>query len=140
MSPKRWSVTRAAVAVPLIAAALGAGCDEPTPPRPGLLNVEMTTTQTGLRALLLTIAGPVDDLSLPLGASFRAFSAPLGTDTTRVAIVSAAASPLESGALLVLNVPDVNAAASYRITVDEAANASYALINTGFVLISVTSP
>lgn len=140
MSPLRSGPLRAAGAAALMALLLGASCDDPLPPLPGDLAVEMLTQQVGLRALLVTIVGKVDNLAVPEGVSFRAFSAPIGTDTTRVAIVSREASPLTTGPILILGVPDVNAASSYRITVDEAASASYALINIGFVLLSLTRP
>jgi hypothetical protein len=131
----------AALAAACLPAALGLSCDDDVlPPTPGEVYAVLSASQSGARALLVTLVGRNSGAGVILSTPYRVFSTDLGGDTTRIAVVAPEGASLAAGPLFAVNVADVNAAGSYRITVDEVAGADYSLLSTALFTVSLTRP
>jgi len=111
-----------AMAIPACSGDGGGGGTEPTPPVPGTLTVNLTTPNPDDRALRVTVNGPGFSTVTPASAAYLVHSRVSGT-TARVAVFGR----LGAGALVRVDVPDVNRASSYTATVTEAADSTNAL-------------
>jgi hypothetical protein len=108
----------------LAAVLAGAACEGPTEPRPGVLDVVLTTPNTGDGAMLFAIEGPLDSVE---AAGFSTFSSRLSASLERVIVTGT----LTSGVVARIHVPDVNARGGYRTTVQQVADGStFALRDT----------
>ena len=123
----------------LLAAVLGwsLGCGDggapPDIPTPGLLGLWLSSPNVNDGALLVTITGGIVDSVQP-APGYTLSSAGAGTSTVRVVVTGNVA----SGIVAQILVPDTRRAASYHITVDQAAaRGSYALQNVGGYAIEV---
>lgn len=111
----------------LLAAGAACGGEEPVGPTAG----DLTISYAGLGGndgalLLLVTGGPVESVT-PVG-SYRAESAGVGTNATRVVITGA----LTAGDVIRIRVPDLDAAANYRVQVEAVAErTTFALLDPG---------
>jgi hypothetical protein len=110
----------------MVLTALGCGSKKTVvEPVAGNLTVSYTGTGTTDGALLLTVTGPVTQVT-PLGG-YRLASASAGTNTMRVVLTGS----LASGDVFRLSVPDVSAVSSYTAKIDAVADRStFALLAT----------
>jgi len=114
----------------LTALVLGLGCgggDGGTPPRvPGNLTLSYVVNGSGLGAVLLTITGGEVEAVTAIPAGVAVSSASSSPSVTRVVITGA----LVPGDLLTLRVPDVAAAESYLVRIDQIAHGeTFALLD-----------
>ncbi|MGH7753692.1 MAG: hypothetical protein ACREN5_12825 [Gemmatimonadales bacterium] len=119
----------------LLGLGLACGEDPVNPPMPGTVRVVLTTPNTGDGAILFVVTGPATPsaAAVPGGSGLRVFpAASLGT-TTRFIVTG----PLAAGAILTLDVPDVNG--TYTASVLEVAQTgTYALRSLIGYSLSVT--
>jgi hypothetical protein len=102
------------------AAALALGCGGekkgPSGPTAGELTVSFTSLTGTDGALLLLVTGAVTSIQ-PVG-SYQMSQAPAGVNATRLVLTGA----ISPGDILKLSVPDVDAASSYAVTIEAAAD------------------
>lgn len=117
-----WSLT-------IIAAAFLAGScggDEgtgPAPPLPGPLTVTVSSTAGPGAAFLLTVTGEGISDPQAVDPAFQLYTN-LSGDTLKAAVIGSIA----AGELLRFDVPDVNRAASYRVSLQEVAGNDNSLL------------
>lgn len=113
--------------------ALAPACEHDTAPVAGLLNVSLTTPNSGADgAILLRIAGPAALTSAASGGGLRLFTqqAPFGTTNSFVLTGTVAA-----GTILTIGVPDLSQASAYVPTILQVATPAYQLRTlTGYSL------
>ena len=119
MTRARWMFAMAAALLVIVACS-----DEPTNPGTGdrTLVVRLTTPNSDDEALSFEISGPVDSVTAARG-SLQLFTRRLDDSTLLGAVVG----PLVNGTIVILHVPDVSAAAGYRVTALEVADHEDAL-------------
>ena len=119
MTRARWMLALAATLLVIVACS-----DEPTNPGPGsgTLVVRLATPNSDDEALSFEIRGPVDSVTA-LGGSLQLFTRRLDDSTLLGAVIG----PLANGAIVILHVPDVSAAAGYRVAALEVADHEDAL-------------
>lgn len=119
MTRARWMLAMAAALLVIVACS-----DEPTNPGtgPGTLVVRLTTPNSDDEALSFEISGPVDSVTAA-GGSLQLFTRRVDGSTVLGAVIG----PLDNGAIVILHVPDVSAAAGYRVAALEVADQEDAL-------------
>ena len=119
MTRARWMFAMAAALLVLVACS-----DEPTNPGtgPGTLVVRLTTPNSDDEAVSFEISGPVDSVTAA-GGSLQLFTRRVDGSTVLGAVIG----PLDNGAIVILHVPDVSAAAGYRVAALEVADQEDAL-------------
>ena len=122
MTARRWW----GLALWLVAAP-GCGDGGPPPSRAGDLTVSYFQGGPRAGAILLTISGgPVERVTAE-NAELVSFASP-APGTTRVVVTG----DLGTGSLLLVRVPDVSQASSYRVRVDQVADrVTFSLIDPG---------
>lgn len=134
MRIRRWLV-------PASLAAVVAGCPgEGTGPVGGELVVSLDGPASSSRAIMFRLVGAQTAVTAPAGSGYSIFSAGLGGDTARVAVVGPSGSGLAVGPLVRLAVPDVRRVGAYSATVSEVAGHSYTLLTPTFFALSVVKP
>ena len=111
---------------------LSGACEHSTGPVAGVLNVRLTTPNSGADgAVLLTISGPAALTSVAAPSGLRMFAQPpLGT-TSKFVVTGT----LSAGTILTIGVTDVGQATSYHATVLQVATPAYQLRGlTGYSL------
>jgi hypothetical protein len=101
----------------------GGGVIEPPLPVPGVLTVSLTTPNANDRAAVLVVVAPEPVTGVESAATGVVMHQRTTGTVTRVAVFGR----LPSGALLRLNVADVNKSAQYTVTLQEVADATNAL-------------
>jgi hypothetical protein len=127
MNDKRVHWVRASALV--CALVLAAGCSkESTGPTvvPGQLTVSVSTAGSAGAAFLVTVSGSGITNPVAGNASQRLYQMISG-NTLKAAVIGS----LSSGALLKFDVPDVNRASSYNVTLLQVAGSDNALLATG---------
>ena len=106
-------------------AGLSCGGGGPSGPVAGNLNVRLVSPNSGAdSAIVITVTGPAALTSATAGTGLRLFQQPLGTTTTRFALVG----QLNNAAtILTIGVANVNAVSQYTATVDAVARPNYQL-------------
>ena len=119
MTRARWMLALAAALLVSVACS-----DEPTNPvsTSGRLVVRLTTPNSDDEALSFEISGPVDSVTAA-GGSLQLFARRLDDSTVLGAVIG----PLVNGVIVILHVPDVSAAAGYRVAALEVADHEDAL-------------
>lgn len=111
----------------LVGASACGGKEPPVGPTAGDLTVSYSGSGGNDGALLLLVTGGPVDAVTPL-SPYRVESAPAGANATRMIVIGA----LSPGDILRLRVPDLAAAASYRVQVEAVADrATFALLDPG---------
>lgn len=120
----------------LAALGVGAACsDYPGgggPTQPGTLTLRLTTPHDDDGAIVFELSGPPVDDATAAGASLRLFTRRVNDATIRGAVLGT----LANGAVVALQVPDVDAVAEYTVRVLEVADRGDALRDdlTGYVI------
>jgi hypothetical protein len=116
----------------LIGSCGGDDSSGPPPPEPGQLTVSVSSSATGA-AFNLRITG--EDIANPVQAvgSHEIYTFASG-DTLNTAVIG----QVSSGDLLRFSVPDVNQAASYRVTLVEVAGTDNALLSNSSFTVSIS--
>ena len=105
-----------------LTAALSCG-DDPTGPKPGTLEVRLSTPNAGLDgAILFTVSGPAAPTTVAPAAGLRVFYDSLAATTT-----FAVTGTLRTGALVRIEVEDVGRVGAYHATIQQVAASDYAL-------------
>lgn len=120
----------------LAALGVGAACsDYPGggPTQPGTLTLRLTTPHDDDGAIMFELSGPPVDNATAAGASLRLFTRRVDDATIRGAVLGT----LANGAVVTLEVPDVDAVAEYAVRVLEVADRQDVLRDdlTGYVLV-----
>lgn len=115
----------AALLTGLVAVGLSCGGDATKVSGPGVLNVRLTSPNSGLdSAIVLTITGPAPLTSAAPGTGLRLFQQPLGGTTTRFALIG----QLTTGAtILTVGVQDIGELSQYAGTISGVATPNYTL-------------
>ncbi len=130
------------VAWGLLLAGAAMACGDGGGPQPGQLTVTLTT-QNQARAIVFRVTGPNVQVvgGLPTGSfPYQVASVLAGTDTVRVAVFAPQGTTLQPGVIAAFDVPDVGAAASYGVTVQEVAGPSYALQTPFQFVLAIARP
>ncbi len=120
----------------LLALVLGAAqsCEEGTGPVAGVVNVNLTTPNSGADgAIFLTVTGPAVLTSATAGPGLRLFSQPFST-TNHFALTGT----LTTGTILQIGVADVGKASSYVATIRDVAASNHQLRPVGGYLLTVS--
>ena len=121
MTPARWMLAMAAALLMIAACS-----DETTSPGPkpqsGTLVVRLTTPNNDDEAMSFEINGPVDSVTAA-GGTLQLFTRRVDDSTVLGVVIG----PLDNGAVAILHVPDVSAAAGYRVAALEVADHEDAL-------------
>ncbi|MBI4541669.1 MAG: hypothetical protein HY705_01430 [Gemmatimonadetes bacterium] len=127
--------------VPASLAAVVAGCPgENTGPVGGELVVSLDGPASSSRAIMFRLVGAQTAVTAPTGSGYSIFTAGLGGDTARVAVVGPSGSGLAVGPLVRLAVPDVRRVSAYAATVSEVVAHSYTLLTPTFFVLKVVKP
>ena len=104
---------------------LASACERSTAPVAGLLNVGLTTPNSGGdAAILVGITGPAALTSVSAPTGLRLFTQPLSLGTTnRFALTGT----IRAGTILTIGVADVGKASAYVATVQQVATPAYQL-------------
>ncbi|HXY69622.1 MAG TPA: hypothetical protein VEH62_09235 [Gemmatimonadales bacterium] len=130
---RRWLLVAAA-------SAFAAGCSDQGPVS-GELSVRAATQFVGLRAVQFVVKGPVSGVTRPTGSGYQVFSdAPSGADSTHVVVVSAPGTGLVAGEIARIAVSDTRQVRSYAAHVAALSGASYNLLDTSLVVLTVVRP
>ena len=97
----------------------------PTGPQPGTLTVKLQSPNSGFDgAILFTLTGPNPVTNARAGAGDTLWSTDFSGNTSKVLLTGAIA----NGVILLFDVPDVNDAGSYNVSVNQvAASSDYSL-------------
>lgn len=139
---KDQSGTRIWVAAILAAIIASAGCSSgdgdgstgPTPPQPGTLTVNISTTGGGGAAFLLTVVGDSIENARTARNAHTLFSNTSGR-TLKAAVIGSAG---DGDGILRFDVPDVNRAGQYNVTLNEVAGSDNALQSTSDYTLTLT--
>ena len=114
------------------AIALAAACANNTGPVAGSLTVTLTTPNSGNDgAILLSVSGPASLTGASAASGLRLFAPATLGSVNRFVLTGT----LNAGAILTLQVPDVNQVGSYTATVQQVAAPNYQLRSlTGYSL------
>jgi len=117
--------SRLAWAALMIGAIAGLSCLDVTDPSAGNLYIRLISPNSGAdSAILITITGPEALTGATPGPGLRLFQQPLGSTTTRFALVGQLN---HNATILTIGVANVNAVSQYNGTVDGVALPSYQL-------------
>lgn len=108
-----------------LALVMACGGEKGVGPVAGELTLSLTTPHLTDGAVMLKVAGPIDEV-IPVGA-YRVEAAPVAGGFMRIIVTGT----ITNGPLVRLRVPDVNAAATYLAIVEQAAHRqTFALLST----------
>lgn len=123
-----------------LSAAAVAGCSDQGPVA-GELSVRLTTSRSGDRAVLFQVIGPQHGVTAGTGSSYRVLSDTSATgDTAWVAVIAPQGSGLAAGEIARIAVSDTRKAASYQISLAEAAAADYSVGVFSGISLTVVKP
>lgn len=106
--------------------ALSGACEHSTEPVAGLLNVRLTTPNTGGdRAVLVTVTGPAAITSAAAPSGLRLFAQPPFGTTSKFVVTGT----LSAGTILTIGVADVGQASRYVAVALQVATPAYQLRN-----------
>jgi hypothetical protein len=104
---------------------VGLSCLDRTGPVAGILNVKLTSPNSGAdSAIVFTITGPAPLTSATPGAGLRLFAQPLGGTTTRFVLTGRLST---NTTILTIGVEDVNAVGQYDGAIGGVAQPNYVL-------------
>jgi hypothetical protein len=114
-----------ALAASVMVTGLSCGGGDPTMSGPGVLQVRLTSPNSGAdSAIVFTISGPAALTSATAGTGLRLFQPPLGGTTTRFALTGL----LTNGAtILTIGVTDIGALTQYSGAINGVALPNYQL-------------
>lgn len=116
-----WSLT--IISAALLTSSCGDDGTGPPPPLPGQLTVTVSSTAGPGAAFLFRVSGEGITGPQAINSGHRLFTN-LSGDTLTVAVIGSIA----DGELLRFDVPDVNRAASYKVTLQEVAGSDNSLL------------